>query len=72
MTEKTQTTLARESLELERDEMAAALNVHRMTLVKWERGEHKPPAAAVRATELLQFLHKKNLLREFIETQTTN
>jgi len=47
-------------------EYSAALNVHRDTYSKWEREIQRPPAAAMTAIELIEFLHRKKLLSGFL------
>jgi DNA-binding transcriptional regulator YiaG len=55
----------RTSLGLSIADMARALNIHRQTWVKWERGEQQPPAVAITAMRLLWFLHMRGELDDW-------
>lgn len=55
-------------LNLSINEMARACNVHRQTLVKWERAEREPGDAVKRLINILLWLKSKNLLQEYLET----
>lgn len=58
---------ARLRLGLSQQAMSAAMNVHRQTWVKWERGERIPDNAALRLIEALQFMSERGCLAEFVE-----
>jgi DNA-binding transcriptional regulator YiaG len=47
---------ARQTLGLNQSTMARLMGVHRQTWVKWERGERKPPAVAIRMIDILLVL----------------
>lgn len=44
----------REALGLTQDQLAAELGVHRVTVARWETGEHKVPEPAARLLERLK------------------
>ena len=47
--------------------MAKYLGVDYGTYIKWERGTRKISAIGVRAIKLLLYLHRKNILNDFIK-----
>jgi len=47
---------ARLTLGLNQTEMSKAMGVSRSTWLHWERGEHNPPAAAIRLLKTLLWL----------------
>lgn len=49
-------------------DMARALGVHRQTYVKWERGEQKPPAVAIRLVKTLLWLHDIGMFSDYLES----
>ena len=58
---------ARFRLGLNIQQMAGAMGVHRQTWTKWERGEQKAPAVAIRLIQALQFLFECQRLSAFLE-----
>jgi len=48
------------------NDFCTLLNIHRGTYHKWVTGERKPDKAAVRLLEIINWLHQKDLLKEFI------
>jgi len=53
---------ARQTLGLTQQKMADLCGIHRMTWVKWERGEQKPPAIARTHVKCLLWLNEQGLL----------
>lgn len=58
---------ARQELGLSINDMARACGVHRQTLVKWEREERKPDAAALQLIKVLLWLKSKNILSDYLD-----
>jgi len=58
---------ARLSLGLNQSQMSKSLGVHRQTWVKWERGERKPDAVAIRLIDTLLWLNSINMLSDYLE-----
>lgn len=58
----------RAALGLSIADMARALGVHRSTWNKWERAEQRPPAVAMTAMRLLQFVSEAGALHAWLDS----
>jgi DNA-binding transcriptional regulator YiaG len=59
----------RKNLNFSQVKMAHACGVHPMTYAKWERRERTPGNAAIQLINVLQWLDKQGILKDFLNSR---
>lgn len=57
---------ARAELQFSIADMARTMGIHRQTWTKWERGEQRPPAVAIRLIAVYISLYRRGILSRIV------